>query len=376
MPGSAPEGGCSRTQGLGGQVPSQQQVRWSQLRVGLMVLFASAVLAGLIFLMSGTIGIFTPKLYLKAYFENAGGLRVGAPVRLEGVDIGNVTSIRVVSGRPFSPVEVIMKVSRRLSANAHKDSIATLETAGVLGETFVDISSKAAKGPPAANWDTLPTEERPDLSDVVRASQTTLQNTDVLLKRLDRIVASVERGEGSVGKLISDPTLYNKLNSTLTEMQNVANALSTGKGSVGKLINDDELYRKLNTSVDKINRMVDEIDKGQGTAGKLIKDPSLYNNANQTIEKANKLMEDINAGRGALGRFAKDEEFAKKLDNTMTKLSRIADQIEAGQGSVGKLVQDPSLYTNADQMLVETRNLVKAIRENPKRYLTIHFKIF
>ena len=68
--------------------------------------------------------------------------------------------------------------------------------------------------------------------------------------------------------------------------------------------------------------------------------------------------------------------FAQKLDNTMTKLSSISDKIDSGQGSVGKLLVDPSLYNNADQMLVEMRNLVKAIRENPKKYLTIHFKIF
>ena len=87
-------------------------------------------------------------------------------------------------------------------------------------------------------------------------------------------------------------------------------------------------------------------------------------------------MDSINAGHGALGKFAKDEEFARKLDNTITKLSVLADKINSGEGTVGKLVQDPSVYNNTDQMLVETRNLVKAIRENPKKYLTIHFRVF
>jgi len=66
-------------------VPSQKQLRWAQLRVGLTVLFASITLAVLIFLMSGTIGLFTPKLILSSYVDNASGLRVGAPVRLQGV---------------------------------------------------------------------------------------------------------------------------------------------------------------------------------------------------------------------------------------------------------------------------------------------------
>ena len=87
-------------------------------------------------------------------------------------------------------------------------------------------------------------------------------------------------------------------------------------------------------------------------------------------------MDDVNAGKGALGKFAKDPEFARKLDNTMTRLSSLTTKLDEGEGTSGKLFKDPSLYNNADQMLVETRNLVKAIRENPKKYLTIHFKLF
>jgi len=357
-------------------VPSQQQVRWSQLRVGLTVLFAAIVLATLIFLMSGSGGFFTKKMLILTYVENAGGLRVGAPVRLEGVDIGNVSGIGVTGERPLTPVKVTMKINKGYSRFLHKDSTAGLATAGVLGETFVDISSKTAKGPQIESGDVLKSEETPALQDVVRASQGTLQNVDILVKRLDRIVSSIENGEGSVGKLIYDPTLYNRLNSTLSELQLVAGQLSSGKGSIGKLINDDELYNRLNSTVDRVNGLMDDIQNGSGTTGKLIQDPALYNNANATIAKANQLIDDINAGKGALGKFAKDEQFAHKIDNTVTRLSTIMDRLDAGEGSAGKLLRDPALYNNADQMLVETRKLVLAIRENPKRYLTIHFKVF
>ena len=78
-------------------VPSEKQVQWSQLRVGITVLVALITLAILIFFMTGTTGLFTKKLVVRAYVDNAGGVRVGAPVRLEGVDIGNVTGIRVVA---------------------------------------------------------------------------------------------------------------------------------------------------------------------------------------------------------------------------------------------------------------------------------------
>ena len=128
-------------------MPSQKQLKWSQLRVGLTVLFASVTLGVLIFVMSGTGGWFTHKIMLRSYFDNAGGLREGAPVRLHGVDIGNVQAVRIVDGKPMTPVEVTMRVNTNYIHNLRKDSVTLLSTAGVLGETYVDIDSSAAKGP-------------------------------------------------------------------------------------------------------------------------------------------------------------------------------------------------------------------------------------
>lgn len=359
-------------------MPSQKQLKWSQLKVGLTVLAASVTLGLLIFLMSGTGGLFTRKIQLKSYVDNANGLREGAPVRLAGVDIGNVTRIRVVRdpARQLTPVEVTMKVSTRYLFNLRKDSLTLLSTAGVLGETYIDIDSSQAKGAQVQDGDVLRSREVPDFSDMVRAGQGTLQNMDALLKRLDRIVAFVESGQGSVGKLLYDPTLYNRLNSTVSEFQGLVNQVAQGKGTLGKLFSDEELYRKANATVDKLNVVIDDLNAGKGTAGKFLKDPVLYENANATIANVKKLTDDVNAGKGPIGMLAKDEEFARKLRNTMDKLSAISDRLEAGEGSAGKLLRDPSLYNNADQMLVETRGLVKSIRENPKKYLTIHFKIF
>ncbi len=359
-------------------MPSQKQLKWSQLKVGLTVLAASITLGVLIFLMSGTGGVFTRKIQLKSYFDNANGLRVGAPVRLAGVDIGNVTGIRVVeeTSKQLTPVEVTMKVNTKYRFNLRKDSLTLLSTAGVLGETYIDINSSQARGPQARDGDVLPSREVPDFSDMVRSGQSTLQNMDALLKRLDRIIAFVESGQGSVGKLIYDPALYNRLNSTVSEFQGLVNQVAEGKGTLGKLFSDDELYRKASATVDKVNVVIDDLNAGKGSVGKLLKDPALYDNANQTIANVKKLTDDVNAGKGALGKLTKDEEFARKLQDTMNKLSDITARLEAGEGTAGMLLRDPSLFNNADQMLVETRGLVKAIRENPKKYLTIHFKVF
>jgi phospholipid/cholesterol/gamma-HCH transport system substrate-binding protein len=269
-----------------------------------------------------------------------------------------------------------MKVSTKYGASIHKDSIAALATAGVLGETYINIESAQATGPIARDGDTLSIRNQPDIQDVVRASQGTLQNLDALLKRLDRIVAFVESGQGSIGKLIYDPVLYNRLATTVNQFQELVSQVSQGQGTIGKLISDDELYRKVNASVDKLDAIIDDLNAGKGTAGKFLKDPQLYNNANSTIANVKQLTDDINAGKGAIGKLAKDQEFAAKLQNTMNKLSDLTDRLEAGEGTAGKLLRDPSLFNNTDQLLVESRELIKAIRENPKRYLTIRLRVF
>ena len=364
-------------------MPSQQQVKWSQLRVGITVLVASVTLAVLIFVMSGTVSPFSHKIVLRAYFENAAGLVKGAPVRLSGVDIGNVSAINISQdpNRRLTPVEVVMKISARHQKEIFKGdhgSKATLATAGVLGATFVDIdSSHTSDAPPQIqDGDVLNTTETPALQDVLKSSQGTIDKLNVILNRVDDIVLAIQEGRGSVGKIINDPELYNRANQTIAQLQQLTNQITEGKGSIGKLLYSDELYDRINDSVTKLNKIVDDVNTGKGNLGKLLKDEQLYANLNQTVAKLNSLVSDIDAGRGTLGRFAKDPQYAEKIDRITTNLDLLTNRLAAGEGSVGLLLKDPSLYNNADQMLIESRNLVKALRENPKKYLTIRFKVF
>lgn len=359
-------------------MPSQQQVKWSQLRVGLTVIFSSLVLALLLFLMSGTNGLFAHRITLTSYFDNASGLREGAPVRLSGVDIGNVVSIRVVpdKDKQATPVEIVMKVSTKYGFNIRRDSVTSLDTAGVLGETFMDIDSSQAIDQPAKDGDTLRTSIHPDFNEVVRSGQSTLQNMDALLKRADRILAFAESGKGSLGKLIYDPTLYDRLSQTVAELNGMVDQIAKGKGSLGQLINSNDAYDKFVATLDKMNGVIDDLQQGKGTAGKFLKDPALYDNANQTIVNLKQVSQDLNAGKGTAGRLLKDEELANKLDVTLTKLAALSSDLEAGRGSAGKFLKDDTLYTNANHMLEETQGLIRAIRQDPKKYLSIKLHVF
>ena len=356
-------------------MPSQKQLKWAQLKVGLTVIFASVILATLTLLMNSG-GLFTHKIRIKSYFPDASGLRKGAPVRLSGVDIGNVDDIAVVPNRPLDPVEVVMKIRTNYSFYLRKDSTTLLSTAGVLGETYINIDSSHAKDREVQDGDVLPSTEVPGYQEVMRAGQSSLQNMDALLKRMDRIIAFVESGQGSIGKLIYDASLYNQVNATVSEFQKLVNEIAEGQGTLGQLVANDELYNKANASVDKINQLIDEVNAGNGTIGKILKDPSLYNNANQTVVNFRQLTDDINSGKGAIGTLAKNQEFAQKLQNTITRMSNLADKLDTGNGTAALFLRDPAVYNNTNRLLTDTQDLINAIRQNPKKYLTIHLKIF
>ncbi|MGH9616416.1 MAG: MlaD family protein [Acidobacteriaceae bacterium] len=358
-------------------MPNQHEVRWSQLKVGVLVIVALAALTLLISLMSGSSGgIFSRHIRVHSYFENASGLKPGAPVNLQGVTIGTVKKIIIVPSRKLTPVDVIMSLGLNYRAALRTDTTASLATAGVLGDTFVNLDSSHATGPELRNGDQVPTTETPSLSDVIKSSQSTIQQVNVILAKLNTMADALGTSKGTLGKFINDPTFYNRAVGTLNQLQDTVTAINKGKGSLGKLVTDDTLYNRANDTVARLQDIVNQIDAGKGTVGKLVKDPSLYNNLNQTAQNANNLVKHINQGKGTLGMLARDEQFRNKVSSTVSSLQSILRRADAGQGTIGKLMRDPSLYNNSDQTVAEMRKLLQAIRANPKKYLVIRLHIF
>ncbi len=361
-------------------MPSQQEVKWSQLKVGLIVLASVTLLCILLFLMTSAsgMGLFSKKLIVHTYFPNSAGLKVGAPVELEGVTIGEVTRVGITTdaAHKLTPVLVFMKLDPRYQNSLHTDSTASLSTVGVLGDTVVDIESTVAVGPELKDGAELRTLETPNLQDVVKASQGTVESLNVILAKMNRIVDSIQAGQGSVGKLIEDPTLYNQATGAITELHLMAANLNHGRGSAGKLLTDNTLYNRLNDTATRLDDIASSLSAGHGSAGKLLTDDTLYNNLNSTLAHANSLLAEADAGKGGLGLMIKDPAFAKKLNDTVTQLNTVLNNVNGGKGTLGKLATDDQAYTNLNQLLTSSNDLVNAIRKDPKKYLTIHMKIF
>jgi phospholipid/cholesterol/gamma-HCH transport system substrate-binding protein len=361
-------------------MPSQQEVRWSQLKVGVIVLISTIVLVTLLFLMTSSsgLGILTHKLTITTYFENSAGLKTGAAVNLQGVTIGTVKSVTVVNDpqRKLTPVKVVMKLNEKFTPSLKKDSKASLSTVGVLGDTVVDINSQFAVGPPLQDGDELKTTETPSLTDVVKASQGTIESLNVILAKMNVIVDNLQSGKGSVGQLINNPDLYNKANATVDELHKLEVNLNNGRGSIGKLMTDDTMYNRLNDAAGKLEEIANSLNAGKGSAGMLLKDDSLYKNLNGTLAHANSLMADADAGKGGLGLMLKDPKFRQQLSDTLSDVNSLVKGVNDGQGTLGKLAKDDTVYTNVNKLLTASTDLVTTIRSDPKKYLTIHLKIF
>jgi phospholipid/cholesterol/gamma-HCH transport system substrate-binding protein len=361
-------------------LPSQAEVRWSQLKVGTIVVAALLLLTGLLFLMTSNagIGFFQKRIVVHCYFDNASGVKPGAPVALEGVSIGEVTRVEITTdaAHRLTPVEVVMKLSPRFRSSLHTDSVVSLSTAGVLGDTLVDINSQTATGPELKTGDELHTRYTPTLQDVIASSQDTVKSLNQIMPKLNDIVTSIDTGKGSAGKLINDPALYNNAVNAVSQLQALANGLNNGRGTAGKLLTDDTVYNNLKDTTSRLDQLATNLSSGKGTAGKLLTDDTLYNNLNSTISQANALLAQVNSGKGGLGLLVKDPAFADRLNHTVTQLDLLLTNVDQGKGTIGKLATDDSAYNHLDKLLADSDTFVNMLRSDPKKYLTIHMKIF
>ena len=358
-------------------MPQHKQLAWAQLRVGLLAIVSLALLTVGVFLISGQVGFFAKKITLYTLVPDSGGLKTGAPVRLTGIDVGSVHSIGISGLEDINQaVKIVMEVTQEHQSEIHTDSEAFIVAEGLLGERYINISKGTAKSPAVSAGATIRFHETAEFSELVGGSRDLLDNLNVLTTRLNSVVGKIESGEGTISQLITKEDLYRKIDTTVDDLQHFAAQLSEGKGSLGKLMASDELYQHLDTTLLKLQDFADKLQNGQGTVGKLINDPSLYNKADEMVSRGNTLLENINQGHGTIGKLTQDEALYQQLRTTVSDLDSILAGLKNGEGAMGRLLHDTTLYDNLNSTSVEVRELLADFRHNPKKFLTIHFKIF
>jgi phospholipid/cholesterol/gamma-HCH transport system substrate-binding protein len=357
-----------------------KQLTWSELRVGLFVLVGLLIIAVAIFYVTG-IGVWGPKYQLNTYLPEVSGLTTGAPVELDGVQIGNVERISIVPRQPGKPVdeqrnvEIGMRLDRRYQSDILTDSTASLQTEGLLGNRYVEIR-RGYTGVPLQNGQTIPGHEEKNITQVVERSVDVLGHLQTLSQEVQDIVAGIQSGKGTLGKLITNDQMYNHLNSILNKGDEIVSTVQAGHGTVGKLIMTDEIGNKVETTVDQVNTILADLRAQKGTLGKLLYDPTLYDQAKNALANGNAVLGDVRAGKGTLGKLATDETLYNKLRDTSSNLEEATSKLNKGNNTMGKLFTDPQLYDNVNALSKQMRELIDAFQKNPKKYLSIKLNLF
>jgi phospholipid/cholesterol/gamma-HCH transport system substrate-binding protein len=358
-------------------MPQRKQITWAQLRVGGLVIVSLAVLAIGIFFISGQTRFFSRKYELKTYFSEAAGLRAGSQVRLAGVPVGAVEQVHISPyPEPARAVEVILSIPRDYQQEIRTDSEASLETAGLLGEAYVNITRGQPDQPVVPPGGSVKSRQEADIKRIMQNTNDVVSNLRELSARLNDITTEVQAGRGSMGKLIYDKALYNRMNDTTASLQRVVERVEKGNGTVGKLLVDEALYERAVASVNRLDQILDEVQHGKGSLAKFINDPSVYDNVNSVVARANTLMDNINSGQGTLGKLATDPQLYNRMNDTFDRMNVLTARIERGEGTLGKLSTDPTLFANLSESSASLRDFLREFRKNPKKYLTVKLRIF
>jgi phospholipid/cholesterol/gamma-HCH transport system substrate-binding protein len=275
--------------------------------------------------MVGATDIFQRGYRVNAQFETVQELKVGDSVKMAGVEIGRVEKIALAGDK----VAVTMKLHP--NAVVKTDSQAVIKFAGLMGQNFVAISF-GTPGAPKVDPDTqLQTVEQPDLSAIMAKLDSAAGGIANVAKSFSG--ESIDNLLGPMTDLIKQNSA--RITSTLSNMASISGQIANGQGTVGKVIYDQTLYTSaLNTvtnlqdAVTQAKQLVNGISSGQGTLGKLATDDALYNSTTASMTNLNQILFKINHGDGTVGKLVNDQEFYKNAKLSLQKLDKAADSLE------------------------------------------------
>jgi phospholipid/cholesterol/gamma-HCH transport system substrate-binding protein len=353
-----------------------KQLTWTELRVGLFVLAGLFLLAVGTFYVTGA-GTLGPKYRLITYLPEVEGLGTGAPVRLDGVAIGDVQSIQLTPQPQDEAhnITLVLRISKKFQNDIRSDSTATLITEGLLGNRYVTIS-RGLTGSVIPSNGIVPGKEEAAMKQMVERGADLMQNLGALSNDLRGIVSQVHEGSGTLGKLMNDPSLYNHLNSTAGKMDALVTSIQNGKGTMGKLVASDEMYTKTGTAIDHVNNVLGAVEQQKGTFGKLVYDPGFYNSAKSLTDKGNTLLDGVNEGKGSLGKLVHDDALYTNLKDASANVREATGKLNSNQGTIGKFFNDPAFYDNFTGLAGDMRLMVSDFRQNPKKFLHVKLGIF
>ena len=260
-----------------------KQLTWTELRVGLFVLAGTVLLAVVIFYVTGAGGALGPKYRLHTFLPEVDGLTVGAPVRVDGVDVGNVERIVIAVPKPGvvtlkdRNIEVDMRIQTSAQTYIRADSAASLITEGLLGNRYVHID-RGYVGRVLVNDDEIPGREEKALKQVVERSADLMDSLGSIAKQASSVLEDVRQGRGSLGKLVYDPGIHESAKRLIDNSNALLTDVRAGKGTLGKLTTDDSLFVQYKQVGENLSSATAKLNSNEATMGKFFDDPKFYDN--------------------------------------------------------------------------------------------------
>jgi len=257
------------------------------------------VLVLAIFLVGAQEGLFQRMFHVSTYFDVVQGIRSGSAVRLAGVDIGVVDRVEV---SPLNnKVRLYLKVNTRVMGFLKKDSYATIEPEGLVGNYFVGLTVGSPRSEEISDGDVIQSREPVRLAVVLEDVQAVVANVRRATEELSSTLSSVNKGQGTLGQLITNDRVYRNMEhataqadtgvgKAVEELSAVSHAISGLSGTIGDFAN------KADTVATEVNGMVSKLSRGEGTIGALLTERTLYDSLLFVVHNTIALTEEAKAG--------------------------------------------------------------------------------
>jgi phospholipid/cholesterol/gamma-HCH transport system substrate-binding protein len=346
-------------------MPRTRSLTWSELKIGVLVIAAISIAALTVFLLTGGKGFFWQRYHLKTRFTNVAGLKPGSPVRLAGVEVGDVDAVDLAGNE----VEVVFQVNKIYRDRITTTSVAKLGSVSLLGESAVDIAPSGS-GTPIPEWGYVPQGRTPaQLSDITdSASQG--------VNELTGLIHDLRSGRGTVGKLMTDEQLYADLNRFVAAANQLTDGIRQGRGTLGRLTTDPKAADALEASLKNIEDMTRQLNAGEGSLGKLLHDDSFSRSLTSATTNLDTLVDKLNRGEGTAGKLITDPAVFNQLNSVTQRLDQLVTSLNAGDGTAGRLLKDKQLYENMTAAVADFRTLIENNNKDPRKYLNIRFSVF
>lgn len=366
--------------------------RTSELKVGLLLLLALAVLAAGIFFIGEESQLFVRKIDYHTEFINVSGLKAGNPVQLNGVDCGQVERVILPEDVTATGIRVDFSIARRYANRVRDDSRAKIKTLGLLGDKFIEITSGSPDEEMIPEGGFVPAAPATNVDALLASGEDTMENVAAISSSLRTILDRMEKGQGLAGELIGTTETSERLKeavvSTLENVDAISSRLERGEGPLGRLLQDRELGDRLENAVTSLEQLVTDVREGEGLAPKLIYDPTTAARFDETLDLLQQtaadlaaLASDVRSSEGLAQKLLTDEVYAEEvgedLRQLVDRLNAIAGKLDTGEGTASKLINDPEVYNAVNDILVgidESKLLRWLIRNRQKKGIEERFE--